>query len=162
MDVTDETKVKRVWSRVMNVPGAQTQPQASDCACRITPEQTAALVRAELDSAATYRYLSCRVCGCARRTLQRLAEQERCHAKMLAAYYFLLTGKKLCSAPAKPACVSCVNETLRQLYEKERMDARRYRELAPLAGERGCTFQTLSREEEEHAHRIFCILQKTL
>ena len=162
MDVTDETKVTRVWSRVMNQPEAISAPEAPACGRRITPEQVAELMRQELDSAAVYRYLACRVRGGAKGLLQRLSEQERCHAKKLGAYYFLLTGKKYCPCRPAPVCVTCINETLRLLYEKELADAKKYRELSAFAAEQGCILQSLSRDECEHAQQIFCILQNTL
>ena len=166
MDVIDQNKAQRVWSRVMNSPvsaepATSGSEAAADCG-RMTAEQVMGLIRDEQDACAAYRYLAGRVPGCAKKQLLQMAEEEHCHARKLAAYYFLLTGRKACLKPGKQPCVTCVNETLRQLYRKELEDARNYGRLAKLADERACTFETMSRQECAHAHKLYCILQNTL
>ena len=167
MDVIDQNKAQRVWSRVMNSPvsaepAGSAAEAAGDCGGSLTAERVMALVKDEQDACAAYRYLAGCVGGCAKKQLLQMAEEERCHAKKLRAYYFLLTGKKACAGPGKPPCVTCVNETLRQFYRKELEDARNYGRLAKLADERACTFETMSRQECAHAHKLYCILQNTL
>ena len=166
MDVIDQNKAQRVWSRVMNSP-VSAEPtgsgaEAAECGGRLTAERVMALVKDEKEACAAYRYLAGRVGGCTKKLLLQMAEEERCHARKLAAYYFLLTGKKACTGPGRPPCVTCVNETLRQFYRKELEDARNYGRLAKLADERACTFEAMSRQECAHAHKLYCILQNTL
>lgn len=167
MEMIDQKKAQRVWSRVMSCQqSGQTAAAAQDCqcqcACRLSPDQILDLIREEKNACAAYRYLACCLSGCAKQYLQQMAEEERCHARKLGALYFLLTGKKACTCEGKPPCVTCINETLRQLYRKELEDARYYGRLAKTDEEWACTFEELSRQECCHAHKIYCILQNTL
>ena len=114
MNQIDCKQAQRVWSRVMAAqtdaqeanaktavqtaqPTAQTAPEIS-----ITPEQIMEQINGELSDAATYRALSNRMNGCAKKTLEELSRDEKCHAKKLAAMYFLLTGKKACPKRPEP------------------------------------------------------------
>ena len=100
MNQIDCKQAQRVWSRVMAAqtdaqeanaktavqtaqPTAQTAPEIS-----ITPEQIMEQINGELSDAATYRALSNRMNGCAKKTLEELSRDEKCHAKKLAAMYF--------------------------------------------------------------------------
>ena len=175
MNQIDCKQAQRVWSRVMaaqadaqenapkqtmeKTPAAQAAREAE---AAITPEQILELMNGELEDAATYRALACRMNGCAKKTLQELAKEERCHAKKLGAMYFLLTGKKACPRRPEPPCITCNAETLRRQYQQELCDREQYESLAPLAGGRACTLRELALDECRHAQKIYGLLQACL
>ena len=172
MDPIDCKQEQKVWSRVM---AAQAQPQQTptaslprDPAARqtqpacLTPEHVMALMEDEKAGAAVYRALACRMTGCAKKTLEQLAEDERCHAKKLSAIYFLLTGKKACPKKPDAPCITCNAETLRRQYQCELAARERYEALAPLAGARACTLREIALDECRHAGKIYELLQNCL
>lgn len=180
MNQMDCKQAQRVWSRVMAAQtdaqnqtparSGQTDAQAARPAptvweqapAVITPEQVMELISGEMKDAATYRCLSARMKGCARKTLETLAHEERCHAKQLGAIYFLLTGKKACPPRPEPPCITCNAETLRRQYQMELAARERYESLAPLAGARACTMRELALDECRHAQKIYELLQTCL
>ena len=174
MNQIDCKQAQRVWSRVMAAqtdaqeanektavqtaqPTAQTAPEIS-----ITPQQIMEQINGELSDAATYRALSNRMNGCAKKTLEELSRDEKCHAKKLAAMYFLLTGKKACPKRPEPSCITCNAETLRRQYQKELATRDQYEMLAPLAGARACTMRQIALDECRHAKKIYELLQNCL
>lgn len=176
MQSMDEKQAQRVWSRVMS-PGAAPAPPCTAAAQPktagaqsaqapgtqpLSQTQLSGLIHDALCGCAAYRELARRMKGSPARMLSGLASQEQCHAKKLAAVYFLMTGKKLCPEPVRPPCITCVGETLRERYRAERQSAEVCRALACGAGEYQCLLQTLAREECEHAAKILCILQNCL
>ena len=168
MEPIDCKQEQKVWSRVMaaqtNRQTAQPQnaaPRQSAPAC-LTPEQVMELIGYEMQDAAVYRALSCRMTGCAKKTLAEIAHDERCHAKKLSAIYFLLTGKKACPPKPEPPCITCNAETLRRQYQLELHAREQYEALAPLAGARACTLREIALEECRHAGKIYELLQNCL
>ena len=100
--------------------------------------------------------------GRAQAMLRAIAQQEACHAKKLAAVYFLNTGKKACPGRPERPCVTCINETLRQQYTAEHAAHEAYAALAETAGTHRCMLLRMAQEECEHAQLILCILQNCL
>ena len=170
MNQIDCKQAQRVWSRVMAAqtdaqePNEKNDQQTAQRApeISITPEQIMEQICGELSDAATYRALSCRMKGCAQKTLEELSRDERCHAKKLAAMYFLLTGKKACPKRPEPSCITCNAETLRRQYQKELAARDQYEMLAPLAGARACTMRQIALDECRHAKKIYELLQNCL
>lgn len=170
MNQIDCKQAQRVWSRVMAAqtdaqePNEKTDQQTAQRApeVSITPEQIMEQICGELSDAATYRALSNRMKGYAQKTLEELSRDERCHAKKLAAMYFLLTGKKACPKRPEPSCITCNAETLRRQYQKELAARDQYEMLAPLAGARACTMRQIALDECRHAKKIYELLQNCL
>jgi len=163
MEPIDCKQEQKVWSRVM---AAQTNrqtsaPQNTAPAC-ITPEQVLELIGHEMQDAAVYHALSCRMTGCAKKTLAELSRDERRHVKKLSAIYFLLTGKKACPQKPEPPCITCSAETLRRQYQAELAARERYEALAPLSGARACTLRQIALDECRHAGKIYELLQSCL
>ena len=149
MDVEQEA---RVWSRVMGT---------EEAAEVLTAEEVLTLLRKEEQSACTFRYLS-RVCPAGRRILLKLAEEERCHADRLRAVYFLMTGERVCPCGQKKPCITCLRETLRQLYRKKLETHRHYETLVPAAGEYAPVLDAIARDEKRHSRSLLCLLEKVL
>lgn len=157
----DDMKSRQVWSRVMNAPcPAADGTQKKDAV--LTARQVLELAQEEWADAAVYGSLVRCAPQCAREALRQMARDEACHARRLAALYFLLSGEKACPEPGKPVCTACFNETLRQRYGEELRGQKRYQELAPQAGAQRCLFEQLACDEGRHAQTICCILQHTL
>ena len=158
----DHKREEAVWKRVMEVSA-----QAPEC-CKakersdLTAEQVRELLYKELEDAATYEALACRVRADVRRKLLDLARQERCHYARLAAVYYLMSGKKPCFDKPKHPCIACTNEELRSRYACEVEGGETYHRLAQKAGSFANVFHELGAEEEHHAHRVLCILQQCL
>ena len=146
MQPLTEKQTQRVWSRVMS---AQTAPAAA-------MENPAPAAQAQ------YAHLAARMKGRAQAMLRAIAQQEACHAKKLAAVYFLNTGKKACPGRPERPCVTCINETLRQQYTAEHAAHEAYAALAENAGTHRCMLLRMAQEECEHAQLILCILQNCL
>lgn len=157
----DDNRARQVWSRVMNAscPDAGSTPQTEQA---LTAQQVLDLTRDEWADTAFYRSLAARAPQCAREALRRMAREEACHARRLAALYFLLSGEKACPEPGTPVCTACFNETLRQRYSLELQSRQRYEALVPRSGAQRCLFEQLALDEGAHAQIICCILQQTL
>ena len=156
----DDPKTRQVWSRVMNVPCPQADEQKDSAP--LSEKQLAALAQDEWQDAAAYRSLLRCAPNCAQEALRQLAQEETCHARQLAALYFLASGKKLCPAPTRPVCTACFNETLRQRHAQELETQKRYCTLAQRGGEHACIFERLARDEGRLARLLFELLQRTL
>ena len=167
MQPLTEKQAQRVWSRVMSaqaVPAAQMNEQigsGSAAAGSLTPEKLS-LIDGERADSALYAHLAARMKGRAQAMLRAIAQQEACHAKKLAAVYFLNTGKKACPGRPERPCVTCINETLRQQYTAEHAAHEAYAALAENAGTHRCMLLRMAQEECEHAQLILCILQNCL
>ena len=128
----------------------------------IAPEKLLSLIDGERADSALYAHLAARMKGRAQAMLRAIAQQEACHAKKLAAVYFLNTGKKACPGRPERPCVTCINETLRQQYTAEHAAHEAYAALAENAGTHRCMLLRMAQEECEHAQLILCILQNCL
>ena len=168
MQPLTEKQTQRVWSRVMSaqtVPAAAMEnpaPAAQAQSETLTPEQLLSLIDGERADSALYAHLAARMKGRAQAMLRAIAQQEACHAKKLAAVYFLNTGKKACPGRPERPCVTCINETLRQQYTAEHAAHEAYAALAENAGTHRCMLLRMAQEECEHAQLILCILQNCL
>ena len=99
---------QRVWERVMGTPRQeQTLPQTQPQTGRLCAENVKAMAEKEQESACLYRSLAQRVCPNCRHILLQIAQEESCHARHLAAVYFVLTGQKLCLAQPQKPCITC-------------------------------------------------------
>ena len=100
MQPLTEKQTQRVWSRVMSAqtaPAAAMEnpaPAAQAQSETLTPEKLLSLIDGERADSALYAHLAARMKGRAQAMLRAIAQQEACHAKKLAAVYFLNTGKK--------------------------------------------------------------------
>ena len=136
MQPLTEKQTQRVWSRVMSAqtaPAAAMEnpaPAAQAQSETLTPEKLLSLIDGERADSALYAYLAARMKGRAQAMLRAIAQQEACHAKKLAAVYFLNTGKKACPGRPERPCVTCINETLRQQYTAEHAAHEAYAALA--------------------------------
>ena len=167
MSTIDPKQAERVWSRVMGAScpmsdAPKQKPPMCEQAQGLNEKTLLELLEDELQDHATYCHLACMARGCVRQTLQSIAADEKQHAKMLSAMYYILTGKKACPEHPRPACVACLNEALREQYAGELEGSRRYAEVARRAGEHACTFERLAADECRHAQMLYCLLQKCL
>ena len=168
MQPLTEKQTQRVWSRVMSAqtaPAAAMEtpaPAAQAQSETLTPEKLLSLIDGERADSALYAHLATRMKGRAQAMLRAIAQQEACHAKKLAAVYFLNTGKKACPGRPERPCVTCINETLRQQYTAEHAAHEAYAALAENAGTHRCMLLRMAQEECEHAQLILCILQNCL
>ena len=164
MQPLTEKQTQRVWSRVMSAqtaPAAAMEnpaPAAQAQSETLTPEKLLSLIDGERADSALYAHLAARMKGRAQAMLRAIAQQEACHAKKLAAVYFLNTGKKACPGRPERPCVTCINETLRQQYTAEHAAHEAYAALAENAGTHRCMLLRMAQEECEHAQLILCIL----
>ena len=144
MQPLTEKQTQRVWSRVMSAqtaPAAAMEnpaPAAQAQSETLTPEKLLSLIDGERADSALYAHLAARMKGRAQAMLRAIAQQEACHAKKLAAVYFLNTGKKACPGRPERPCVTCINETLRQQYTAEHAAHEAYAALAENAGTHRC------------------------
>lgn len=146
---------QRVWERVMGNPRQeQSQPEQE----RLSAEQLKRLAEKEMESACLYRSLCARVCPRCQHILSEIAAQETCHAKHLAAVYFVLTGQKLCLQPAARPCITCTAEELRRAYLEEKAAAETYAALAAAGGDHGHLLQCMARDEKNHAKKLLCVI----
>ena len=108
MQPLTEKQTQRVWSRVMSAqtaPAAAMEnpaPAAQAQSETLTPEKLLSLIDGERADSALYAHLAARMKGRAQAMLRAIAQQEACHAKKLAAVYFLNTGKKACPGSSTP------------------------------------------------------------
>ena len=172
MQPIDPKLQNEVWSRVM---GANQPATAADTVSDTVPEQpaeteTAPLTDAELltrmqhekNDCATYRYLSCKACGCDARTLRQIADDEACHFKKLHAMYFLLTGKCVCLSPEKPDCTACLTDALRARYEGELAAAAQYEADARRWPDMADEFLCMAADETRHSKCVRAMICRRL
>ena len=97
MQPLTEKQTQRVWSRVMSAQAAPAAamenpaPAAQAQSETLTPEKLLSLIDGERADSALYAHLAARMKGRAQAMLRAIAQQEACHAKKLAAFYFLNT-----------------------------------------------------------------------
>ena len=143
MDTIDKQKAARVWERVQGRPVRD-------------PGDLPALIAGEWSDAAIYLQLSRRFQGKESAALRRLYEQEQAHAACLKGIYTLLTGAQ----PAVPTVTPALENTeaaLRRCYGREMRCLAQY-EARQTDPQYGHVFRSLSRQEQEHCHKILEIL----
>lgn len=161
----DPKQAERVWSRVMGAPyqqpAAQAMAQSADAGAGTSclDEKTVSeLVSAAASARATYQRLACMTRGCAQKTLQMLANEKSCQIKQLSAIYYILTGKKLCPEPARPDCIACVSEALRDQIAAARQREQRYTALSQCAEAYACQLSQMAKEECRAAEGLYHVL----
>ena len=162
----DREQEMAVWARVMEAR-QEPMPDLPDCApdakpdCCLTPEQILDWICHECHDACLYRHLS-RCLPRAKQWLLEMAHDEQCHAKRLAAQYYLLTGRKPCFctrfSPDSHAC-----ELLRRQYQEELDASAAYHEAAHCAeGDLACLLDELAKDEARHSRMVMCLLECVL
>ena len=162
----DREQEMAVWARVMEAR-QEPMPDLPDCApdakpdrC-LTPEQILDWICHECHDACLYRHLS-RCLPRAKQWLLEMAHDEQCHAKRLAAQYYLLTGRKPCFctrfSPDSHAC-----ELLRRQYQEEINGSAAYHDAAHRAeGDLADLLDELSKDEARHSRMVMCLLECVL
>lgn len=150
---------QRVWERVMGAPRMEQTPPQTMPLCA---EKVKSLAEGELASACLYRSLAQRVCASSRGTLLRIAQEESCHARNLAAVYFVLTGQKLCLPAAQKPCITCTAEELRRAYMAEKAVSEQYAALASAGGDHAHLMQCLARDESRHARELLRVIAESV
>lgn len=158
----DQRREQEVWQRVMAMSAEAPRCDKPVSKQSLTAEQVMELLCGELEDAAFYEALSCRIGGKLGQRLLTIAAQERKHAKKLSAIYYLMTGKKPCPDKPKCPCIACTNEALRERYIEETKGAEHYCHLAEKAGSFCELFRELACEESRHAQMILHLLQYCL
>ena len=160
----DREMEQRVWNRVMNCRAGDTEATAKAAVADDgwTPEVMYALAEEEKKTAECCCRMAEKLSGWGRKALLQMGAEERRHTKKLAAHYFLATGKKLCLPRTEPCCVTCVSESLRQLYREKLERQKRYEKLAENAAQGKQTLLQMAADEGRHAACIYEILQRIL
>ena len=153
---------QEVWKRVMELSAQAPAACRPALQQKITSQQIMELLCKELEDAAAYEALACRVRGQARQKLLMLMAQERQHAARLETIYYLMTGKKPCPDKAKKPCIACTGEELRERYIQETAGAAKYHSLSEKAESFTKVFKELACEEEQHAQIVLETLQMCL
>ena len=134
-----------VWDRVKS-----TEPSAGDAPAILT------LIEEELADAATYLRLAKKLPPPQAAIARQLSQQEQAHAVCLKGIYSLITGRKalvpqpvISDAPPEIVLRRCYGREMRSLaqYESRQNDP-----------QYGNVFRALSRQEQEHCHRILELL----
>ena len=164
----DPQQAQRVWSRVMAAgaaPSTSTAPAAQEAAeepaASFEAQLQELLRRARADAALNIR-LARRLCGCARQTLLRLAEQSRQEARTLAALYYITTGQRAACEPVSPDAPACLAAGLRRQYERQLANAATYRALAEQTPAHAETLTCLADGSQRHARTLVCVLRDCL
>ena len=164
MNPLDPNKTKAVWDRVMANQGelpvaAPAAPASNQTVCA---SEIMELIQDERNDACTYFALAkCvggRDCAC----LQRIAQEELCHAKRLSTVYYVLTGNRACVCPEPTESVTCLPESLRKQHQQELEGVETYEALARRESPYQNPFWQLSDEERRHAQKVLCLLQRYL
>ena len=158
----DHKREQEVWQRVMTMSAEAPRCDKPVGKQGLTAEQVVELLCGELEDAAVYEALACRVRGQNQQKLRYLARQELRHFAKLEAVYYLMTGKKPCPDKPKRPCIACTNEELRSRYIHEVESAAKYRCLSEKAGSFAGVFEAIGCEEERHAEEVLQILQYCL
>lgn len=144
---------QRVWERVGGV-----QPREDSVEGSLNAESVLNKASRELEQAALYQYLACRVPGACGRILGEIGQEKLCHARELRSIYFVLTGRKACPPKAQEPCVTCISETLRRLYRQELADAEENRAIAQRGTEFSCTFEKMAQDNLCNAEKLLRII----
>ena len=152
-------KEAQIWNRVL---GAESTQQTAQTQAALTPGSVMEAMQDEVAAACAYRTLAQHYCGAAKQTLLSIADDEQCHARRLAAIYFLQTGSKACPEKATPPCITCRTETIRARYQAELADVESYTSLAAVGGSFAHSFEEIAEDERRHAELLLCVIQETV
>ncbi|MBQ7523130.1 MAG: hypothetical protein IJT07_01210 [Oscillospiraceae bacterium] len=153
-------KEAQIWNRVLGAEAEQpTTPQTQ---AALTPGSVMDAMQDEVKAACAYRTLAQHYGGAAKQTLLKIAEDEQCHARRLAAIYFLQTGSKACPEKATPPCITCRTETIRARYQEELADIENYAALAAVDSSFAHSFAEIAEDERRHADLLLCVIQETV
>ena len=134
-----------VWDRVKN-----TEPSAGDAPAILN------LIEEELTDAATYLRLAKKLPPPQAAIARQLSQQEQSHAVCLKGIYSLITGRK--ALVPQPVISDDPPEiVLRRCYGREMRSLAQY-ESRQNDPQYGYVFRSLSRQEQEHCHKILEIL----
>lgn len=134
-----------VWDRVKSA-----EPSAGDAPAILN------LIEEELADAATYLRLSKKLPPPQAAIARQLSQQEQSHAVCLKGIYSLITGRK--ALVPQPVIADDPPEiVLRRCYGREMRSLAHY-ESRQNDPQYGNVFRTLSRQEQEHCHRILELL----
>lgn len=145
----------QIWNRVLGAESAQ--PQAV-----LTPGSVMTAMQDEYAAACAYRTLAQHYHGAAKQTLLHIADEEACHARRLAAIYFLQTGSKACPERVTPPCITCRTETIRARYQAELEDVKSYDALAAADSSFAHCFAEIAEDERRHASWLLCVIEETV
>ena len=138
-----------VWRRVA---GARETPPL--------PEQLREMISDERTAAAAYASLT-RFCTAAD-AFRDISREERCHARRLAALYFLLTGQTPCAERGALPRETSYCAALRACFAAEQESARRYLAAAEAWPEHAPLFRALAAQEQAHTQRLLRLAQRVL
>lgn len=160
-----EEEGKRTTSE-LTLPGAQEDPCCMGTEAELSIEVLQGFLREELGGAQVYAFLASRVPrGEAARLLRTMAEEERHHARDLAAAIYLITGTPYC-----PRVCAERPETgdfcalLRRLYHEEACGGYNYARAAEETLDvcLAKLFSAMSADEYRHAGHLMLLLGKYL
>ena len=141
----DPKTAAKVWDRVKSAP-----VPAPDAQMILN------LIAEEMLDAAAYTRLSRRLPAAPAAIARQIAQQEQAHIACLKGIYTLITGRKALVPPAV-AADDPPEVVLRRCYGREMRCLAQY-EARQNDPQYGHTFRTLSRQEQEHCHKILEIL----
>ena len=149
----------------LSLPGAQADPCCMGTDAVLTVEVLQGFLREELGDAQVYAYLASHLPREMSRTLRMMSEDERQHARDLAAAIYLITGKAYCPRVCVEQPDICdVCALLRQLYHAEACGGYNYAR----AGEEtldlclGKLFAAMSEDEYRHAELLMKLLGRKM
>jgi len=165
---SDRELFARVWRRVM-------PEDREDCPIRIVPQEEAPqnielpvdstslqrFIAGEWKDARTYRALARQVFGKDARLLSQIADDEKSHARRLAAAYFVLSGIQLRPTKNEVYFRGGYPGILRQRLMEEQQGAEAYRTAAANTSDPWLrdTYNTMAEDELIHARQIYSILE---
>ena len=147
------------------LPGAQADPCCMGTDAVLTVEVLQGFLREELGDAQVYAYLASCLPREMSRTLRAMSEDEKRHARDLAAAIYLITGKPYCPRVCVEQPDTCdICALLRQLYHAEACGGYNYAR----AGEEtldlclGKLFTAMSADEYRHADMLMNLLGRRM
>ena len=149
----------------LTLPGAQADPCCMGTDAVLTVEVLQGFLREELGDAQVYAYLASCLPREMSRTLRAMSEDEKRHARDLAAAIYLITGKPYCPRVCVEQPDTCdICALLRQLYHAEACGGYNYAR----AGEEtldlclGKLFTAMSADEYRHADMLMNLLGRRM
>ena len=149
----------------LTLPGAEADPCCMGSEASVSVEVLQGFLREELGDAQVYAYLASHLPREMSRTLRMMSEDERQHARDLAAAIYLITGKAYCPRVCVEQPDICdVCALLRQLYHAEACGGYNYAR----AGEEtldlclGKLFAAMSADEYRHADLLMQMLGRRM
>lgn len=149
----------------LSLPGAQADPCCMGTDAVLTVEVLQGFLREELGDAQVYAYLASCLPREMSRTLRAMSEDEKRHARDLAAAIYLITGKPYCPRVCVEQPDTCdICALLRQLYHAEACGGYNYAR----AGEEtldlclGKLFTAMSADEYRHADMLMNLLGRRM